>query len=711
MPRWNGNLKQYRLGMVAGQLSTVDADGADAINSSTGFITNCARSYWSTADNYWAFRPQGVCPTPGSDASNSPDGPITEKGAQAQRLRSTTTRVVKTCTSFSCGCAAGSCPALPEFNTTNVTAAMLGVTAANQPSTVNFQRGIDVNDEDIDGNSSTEMRPSAHGDVVHSRPVAINYGTDASPEVIVFYSANDGVLRAVNGNRSSAIGTYAAGNELWSFVPYEFMGHVDRLRNNSVPIKYQGSTAAGALPKPYGLDGSITAYTNGTTRWLFATARRGGRTLYAFDVSSMDAAAPSATLKWKIGCSNMDLTSGADGCISPVAGQNFSRLAQTWSAPQVFTVGGYTSGGIKKPLLMMGGGYDPCEDADPITTTCRDSSKGDVVYVIDADTGSKLLELPTDRGVAADVFIVPDTTTGLAKYAYAVDLGGNVYRIHATQTAVIDGVTVTQVIPFGNIPPANWHITKIASLGCDSVTDKCPTDDALSAGGMNRKFLFSVDVLQKPGEGEPYNIMVGSGDREKPLRAFDSALAVQNHFFMIKDRPSVDDWLTSEESNCDDEPVICLDSLYEMPVSNDALDQDQLDDLAAKKGWYLALSPGEQVVTAPITVFETVTFSTHEPTDPEAGACEADLGTARVYNIDYATAYSPYGSADCVKCQEVSGGGLPPSPVAGKVILDDGTIVPFIIGADPDSPLQSRQPEETPPSNQPKSLTYWFIQR
>ncbi len=49
------------------------------------------------------------------------------------------------------------------------------------------------------------MRPSAHGDVVHSRPIAINFGTDAAPKVVVFYGGNDGVLRAVNGNRDEHV--------------------------------------------------------------------------------------------------------------------------------------------------------------------------------------------------------------------------------------------------------------------------------------------------------------------------------------------------------------------------------------------------------------------------------------------------------------------------------------------------------------------------
>ena len=59
--------------------------------------------------------------------------------------------------------------------------------------------------------------------------------------------------------------------------------------------------------------------------------------------------------------------------------------------------------------------------------------------------------------------------------------------------------------------------------------------------------------------------------------------------------------------------------------------------------------------------------------------------------------------------EPISGGGLPPSPVAGMVELDDGTVVPFIIGADGDSPLESTLPSPPSTGTQPKSLTYWFI--
>src|SRR4029453_15129775 len=115
VPRWTGNLKQYQLGYVNGVLHLVDADANAAVNTLTGFITECARSFWtpSATDSYWNFRPGGECIPPTGPApnlyrvSNFPDGNIVEKGAQGYMLRGSSARTLKTC-------AAGSCTTLTD---------------------------------------------------------------------------------------------------------------------------------------------------------------------------------------------------------------------------------------------------------------------------------------------------------------------------------------------------------------------------------------------------------------------------------------------------------------------------------------------------------------------------------------------------------------------------------------------------------------------
>jgi len=680
MPRWDGNLKQYRLGIVGGLLRTLDADGNSAINSLTGFISECARSYWtpSSTDTYWTFKPQGGCLTvANSDISNYPDGNVVEKGGQGYLLRSGTTRTVDTCSPVF-----ASCTALTTFSTGNaaITTGLLGAaSAAERDTLIDWQKGQDLSDEDNDTVTAAEARASVHGDIIHSRPVAVNFGTSGSPQVVVFYGGNDGVLRAVNGNRSGAIAGIAAGRELWAFIAPEFFSSIKRLHDNNVPLSYKNAVSPPArLPKPYGFDGPVVAVQEGSSTWIYTAMHRGGRFIYSFDVSTINTDPATVSLKWKRGCPSL---SSDVGCST-----GFDNLGQTWSSPHLIKTNGYTSGASPAPMLIFGGGYDTCEDADP--HTCTSSAKGRGIYVMDANTGSLLATLATDRPVVGDVFVVPEGSTGLARYAYAADTGGNIYRI--------SGATANST--FGSTSPASWTITKIASLGCDTAAATSPS----ASCAMNRKFMYGPDVAYKDGV---YYVLLGSGDREKPLMAYTTAYNVQNYFFMVKDSPQTTTWLSGETANCS-ASVICLDSL--VTIASGGSDPDATE-LAAAKGWALALRAHEQSVTAGITVFGTTTFSTHTPTVPVAGVCTSNLGTARVYNVRYSNAatIAPANNRD----EEIAGGGLPPSPVAGMVELDDGSLVPFVIGSDSDSPLESYLPSSPSSGTQPKSLTYWLNEK
>lgn len=653
LPRWAGNLKQYKMGLVGGALKLLDANDSSAISSAgTGFIAECARSFWTptSADTYWTPFQTENC-TSYAASSNTPDGNVVEKGAQGYMLRAVTpaSRVVKTCNT-------ATCTSLINFDTSQtatITQDLLG--AANtteRDDIINWARGLNNQAGDEIFVATTAMRPSVHGDVVHSRPVAVNFGSESTPSVVVFYGGNDGALRAVNGNRSTSIGSATAGSELWSFIAPESYPILKRLRENSPKVSFFGSTTGTA--KPYGMDGPIVAYKDTDRTLIFASMRRGGSALYAFDVTTPS----SPALQWRLGTAQL------------------ANLGQTWSPPKVLKASGYGSG--TSPMLIMGGGYDTCEDSDPHTCS---SPKGNRIYVVDAvgASGSTTLlkTFTTDRSVIAEVFVVSDTATGLAKFAYAADLGGNIYRISG-----VDANT-----PFGSTAPADWTITKIAALGGSGI-------DA-------RKFMFSPDVLDANGT---YVLAIGSGDREKPLTTYDDAYAVTNYFFMLKDKPTVTDWLSTESANCGGSSVICKNSLYGITTSATPTPTE----LATKpKGWYLGLRDHEQVVTSAITVFDTVTFSTHvPPAPPSANMCVASLGTAYAYNINYANAA---GTND--RSVTIDGGGLAPSPVAGMVKLDNGEVVPFLFGGGGSSAFETKKPTPPTSTSQPKRRVYWYIKK
>lgn len=675
-PRWNGNLKQFQFvaNLVGNklELNLADADAALAINKNSGFITQCARSFWTpdttSPDTYWSFNPQGSCTTiVGSKNSNTPDGDIVEKGGAGFMLRAIdpASRIVKTCSP-------GGCAALIDFNDANASISQALLNAASsteRTNLINWSRGMDVKDENGNGDV-LETRPSAHGDVVHSRPVAVDYG--GSTGVVVFYGASDGMLHAINGNQSSSIGVMPAGSELWSFIAPEHYGDLKRIYDNSPAISLPSANDSTA--KPYFFDGSITAHKDGSTVWVYAAQRRGGRMLYAFDVSTPT----SPSLKWRQGCPN--LTNDTD-CTT-----GFNSIGQTWSAAKVLKSDGYFSG--LQPMLMFGGGYDTCEDGAGTDDqhTCGATPKGNGVFLLDADSGALLNTFTTDRSVVGDITVIPNALTGLAEYAYVVDTGGNIYRI-----------------TIGSAAPASWTMIKIASLGCDTAI--CP-------GGTiaNRKFLFSPEVVVTPS----YNIiLVGSGDREHPLLSNTVTTSINNAFFMIKDNPTDAGWWTAETGNCQALALACKTSLLEIDPDSTVMPTEA--DLNAKKGWYLPFGgtnhEKEQVVTSAVAVLGVVTFSTHRPTPPNPNNCGSNLGEARVYNLGFLDG-SPAGTN---RFAVITGGGLPPSPVAGMVTVNvpsKGLItVPFVIGANPDSPLEGKSPVPIATPANFKTRAYWLLEQ
>jgi type IV pilus assembly protein PilY1 len=236
-------------------------------------------------------------------------------------------------------------------------------------------------------------------------------------------------------------------------------------------------------------------------------------------------------------------------------------------------------------------------------------------------------------------------------------------------------------------------MTKIASLGCSN-TATC---------AANRKFMFAADAVVQNGI---YTLLLGSGDREKPLLYTSGSSvvnSVSNYFFAVQDNPSSNTWLSSELANCGS-AMLCLNSLLAISSST----APSASALAAKKGWFMSLDSTEQVVTSAITIYGTIYFSTHQPAVANPATCITNLGTTRLYTVPF--------TAPAITRVVLPPVGLPPSPVAGVVQINnnnDTQMVPFCIGCSADSPLQSTEPQAAPGTvpAQPKSRVYWYIQR
>lgn len=622
-PRWMGNVKQYQLINSGGSIELGDSAGNLAVSSLTGFPTDCATSFWTTdSGTYWSNVPTnpppiGKCP-PGSTSfspySDAPDGPIVEKGGVAEVIRkgnnppatnTTPTWAVNRTIYTQSGAS------LTLFNTTS---------SGLSPAVVNFVSGRDVNDENNNLNT-TESRPSLHGDAIHSRPLPIDYG--GTTGVTVYYGSNDGTFRSVDST---------TGRERWAFIAPEFFtgSSLSRLMVNE-PLIVNYFTAASAamviptpVPKNYFFDGSTGVYQNAdnSSVWIYPTMRRGGRMLYALDVTNP----ASPAFKWKAGCPNL---SNDTGCTAGMSG-----IGQTWSMPIVApTILGYTG-----PVLIVGGGYDTCEDANSATPSCA-SPKGAGVYVLDANTGAIIKSFSTTRSVAADVALVAVTTAGVVDHAYAVDIGGNIYRIDFASLV------------------SNWTMTRVAYTN-----------------GAGRKFFFPPAVLPAPG-GKVY-VALGSGDREHPLESqYPYASNVTNRFYVY-----LDDLAATTANN--------LDSTTPMNdfTSSTTCSTAGVLPASSLKGWFMNLNQngrGEQTVTSAVIVAGMVTFSTNRPVPVAAGTCSTTLGEARGYWVNLFNGSGSIGvSGACggTRSSIFVGGGLPPSPVLGTVPIN-GVPTTVVIGA------------------------------
>lgn len=580
-PRWMGNLKRYQYEWDSSLRVPflADANGRAAYDPVTGFINESTVSYWTSSSSYWDQI------TGYTSVSDSPDGPIVEKGATGQRLRerSSERNVLTPCAAGSSSCSNGTALAALSLADTDL---------------LNWLKGKDILNETGKGDPALP-RPSIHGDVLHSRPVVLNYNrataTGSGEDIVVFYGSNDGLFKAIRGSN---------GEELWSMALPEQLPKLSALYNNATMVD------GVAVKHPYFVDGSPTDYRitstaeNGkkyiSTAWLFLSMRRGGDYLYALDVSSPS----SPNYKWKI--------QGGAG--------DFAILGQTWSAPKVAKVRARMTSGenpVPKPVVFFGAGYDAAaEDYVPNNGGRPARTRGQGIYMVDADTGAKLwygTATGMDFSVAGDLTLVnySRSAEGYADRIYFADTGGNIWRAN-----------------IGASDTSQWSITKIAALG-GSCT---PTRDADC-----RKFLYHPSVVIE-SDGS-VSILIGSGDREHPHER-----TVQNRFFLIKDHGQSSPLTRSD--------------LQQLTASTTTIDASLLAN-----GWYFNLRTGEKVAGNALTMGGSTYFNTNTPPTPSINSCVSNLGVAREYAFNYKKPLLVVAYLREVNGEVVAGGGFPPPPV------------------------------------------------
>ncbi|MBI2994032.1 MAG: hypothetical protein HYY48_07645 [Gammaproteobacteria bacterium] len=571
-------------------------------------------------------------------------------------------------------------------------------TGSERDNLIEWVRGADnFEDEDIDS-ENTDVRASTHGDVLHSRPAVVNYNRHGNDDdVYIYYGSNDGIFRAVKGGFNQSDTTEPMpGQEAWGFIPEEFFSSLERLRDNEPIISSSNK-------KPYFADGSIGTYVvdaDGDEKLdvtdepddtvdIFISMRRGGRFIYALDVS--DPADPK--LLWKR--SNDDA--------------GWGELGYTWSVPRIWTLNANSG----DPVLIFGAGYDPeLEDIDPATIVAssatgvtygsgatEDREMGRGIFVVDALTGDLLWQAgpaaadPTgetgvshvfvevtgmDYAIPSDVTVIADRNSSggtVRNRAYVGDTGGNIWRIDMEDVNV-----------------ANWTVTKLASIADTSgLTGVLSTSDQ---SGL-RKFLFPPDVVYHEDGYDA--VLIGSGDREHP---FDDA--VDNRMYMFKDSATGttpirgtgtdpgettigEADLFNATSNCIQDSDACDSEGGETPTT-------ALADLESADGWLIELADGEKVVGNAVTLNNVTFFNTNQPSESAPTSCTSDLGIARQYRVlfDDATAILDQnidGFITALDRAEIHpGGGYLPSPVPVVVEIDGQTHEGVISGVAVDQP-------------------------
>ena len=597
-PKWPGNIKKLELD---GDIFVgANPAGQDAIDGATGRIKDTVRTFW----------------TPAADGADGDE--VTAGGAGGLlAARDPATRVIKTNT--------GTSGALEDFNVTNLTYDAFGLTgeadlhslfgvadAAEFAELVSWVRGFDVDEEDEDG-STTDARWIL-ADMLHSRPIAVNYGSNTN-------DPNAQVIKLVVGTNGGFVHMFdgATGVEDWAFTPKELAPIHNVLRTDSAQEThpYGMDNTAALLLKDVDNDGVIEP-ADGDSVWIYLTMRRGGNKIYALNITN----ASSPVFGWMI-----DESTTVSG-----GGTPFAELGQTWSIPQTGYIPGYTN-----PVLIFGAGYDPANDTDGVAAA---DSMGRGIYIVDAYSGALVWSVTNSTNSAMQHSIpapvTPFDSNGDLRYdrVYAPDTGGNVWRVDLTVNGTCTDASCLQSV-----------VSKIATLN-------------EGAAASDRRFFNRIDLARakSPQAGGFDALILGSGNRASPLET-----TVVNRMYMIRDRKLNPVLPTDVDGvGTDAIPGTCATGdgappthwpYCQSPITNsdlyDAtanLVQDGSDTAARaaavaalydKAGWRINLEGvGEKSLAAAVTIDGVVWFTTFEPLDPSASVCEPRGGVGWLYAVN-----------------------------------------------------------------------------
>ncbi|MGI2104741.1 pilus assembly protein [Shewanella frigidimarina] len=590
-PRWVGNLKKFK---VTGSGDVVDKNGNNAIGDD-GNLSSSACSYWTE---------NSVC----SATSGGGDGNNVEIGGTLAKLQNTPNRTLYgnfgsdgSIKAFTKSNAASS----PGITSETSLATFMGVDKTELTKLFDWAIGIDVDDEDED-NSTSDKRLDIMGDPLHSKPLAINYGTEGSPDVRILLGTNAGFLHMFKDKGDSV-------EESWAFMPQELLPNLRELRAN-VPT---------GVHSVYGMDSPPVAYVKRNTSgaiekaWLFVGMRRGGKSYYALNITNPDL--PS--FMWKVDPSSSGM----------------SEMGQSWAEPVVTLIPGVPSGNMSAasatPVVILGGGYNPStKDGSGIGI---DDTTGRSVYVLNAETGALVHQFGTSTGtnkttlpsivdsIPNSVAILDGNNDGLTDRIYATDTGANIWRMDMPSASSNDSTNP-------------WTAFKFASLGGSTQA----TDRRFFAEPAVAKTVFtnisevSVTVSETTTtsityQNVPYDaVTVGSGNRPHPLDTTRS-----DKFFVLQDRNVVSKSFTGATGK-EIPATLELSNLYNVSSTPPVSDEQNIE-FGKLRGWFYDFSAsGEKSVSASTIIEGRVYFTSYVPGDNTSTNQCLVSGQGRLYGFD-----------------------------------------------------------------------------
>ena len=625
---WTGNVKKMKFAEVAdsgGDRQLVDVYGDYAV-AADGRVRHEALTFWTDKDALPPIDPDSLEVT-------GRDGRSTTRGGAGQKIPGLISGSVGL-TNADGGRTLfyddGTGLADLDADTTAAAALQGALGAASEAEALEllkYARGFDIYDSDGD-TFFDDTRPWLLGDPLHSRPLPINYGeTDGYDEenqaIYIAFGANDGFMHFI---RNTTRGGAESGEEVWAFMPQEVMGELKTLSLN----------AAGG-GHPYLVDGAPAAYVEGRfidraltdeSVYLYFGLRRGGKALYAMDIS--DPEVPE--LAWKI-------TKGGD----------FSELGYTFSSPVVGEMRVDTD--TTKPIVMFGGGYDMNKDLRVGVGT--DDTEGNAIYIADAETGELIWKAVGSGTSSSKVFVHPDLEDSIPSQVAAMDADGDQVtdRIYVGDT----GGRVWRADIAGS-DTSEWKLTLLADLGRHAESGK----------SNDRRFFHPPDIVQHKDSAPFDAVVIGSGDRPDPLGA---AGAVNNYVYMIKDRSI--GLNTGAESGL--EPGEIGD------VTNTCITAAGGCTANLNNGWRLGLdSGGEMSLATPLTIGGVTYFTTYLPPGTSGeGSCGPDEGSGRLWavSLDNASAVNNYDTTteELERYDELDSKGIPSEVIS---LPPDGILKP-----------------------------------